>query len=46
MPNNLDDTSYLKLQDDLERELGDFSDLDWVLKVFSYAVPRENRYLP
>ncbi len=41
MPNNLDDTSYLKLQGDLERELGDFSDLGWVHKYFHMLFPEK-----
>jgi len=41
MPNSLDDTSYLKLQDDLEKELGGFSDLVWVHKYFHMLFPEK-----
>jgi hypothetical protein len=39
MPNNYDDSTYLKLQDDLDSLLGNFGDAAWVHKYFHMLFP-------
>jgi 5-methylcytosine-specific restriction protein B len=39
MPNNYDDSTYIKLQDDLDSNLGNFGDAAWVHKYFHMLFP-------